>query len=219
MANDCAGVIRACAMRVAELDGSGVPNPGAQNLYVTDQLVELTATPNVVNGPEIRQDNACGEAVVSVKSDDLIDRYNIELTIATPDPELTHLLVGGLLETDADPAFVGATGYGAPQLNVNEKPNGVSIELWSQRITDGALDPEFPYLWTIWPRVKSMRLGPMRWFNGVQTRPFVGNAIENANWFDGPLNDWPISSDRAFHQIETKTIPDTVCGYQSIVAS
>ena len=40
--NECQPSVQACAMRVARLDGSGVPDPGPDNLYVTSGIITLT---------------------------------------------------------------------------------------------------------------------------------------------------------------------------------
>lgn len=212
--NDCLPSVQACAIRVARLDASGVPAPGASNLYTTHGIVELTATPEFTEGEEINAQNGQGVNCVSYKQDDQITRATIELTICRPDPELTELLTGGSVLTDGD-----AVGYKAPALN-SPLDHRVSIELWSKRIDDsGDLDAEFPYYWWVFPRVRSLRMGARRWFNGALENPFTGFAIENPNWHDGPLNDWPVDSDSWFQYIPTTELPADDCGYQTLVAS
>lgn len=214
MANECLPQVQACAIRVARLEANGVPDPGAMNLY-TAKVIELTMTPATQAGEAIRVIDGCGEPIVDYKEPDTVSRYGIELMISNPDVELTELLVGGLVETSGI-----HRGYGAPDLNTAPNENGVSIELWAKNIQDGIQDPEKPWNWWVWPRVRGLRWGPRRFFNGALENAFVGGeAIENQHWHNGPLNNWPISSDRAFHYISTTTIPAVNCGYQTLTAS
>jgi len=83
----------------------------------------------------------------------------------------------------------GLVGFAAPPLGIVTGA-GVSIELWALRIDNGALLPVFS-----------------------------GQAVENPNWFDGPGNDWPATSDRVHQWIETASYPTPVCGYTELVAS
>lgn len=214
MANTCRAHVQACAMRVTRLEPNGVPDPGADNLYVSDALTRLEVTTVLSEGDEFEVKNACGEVCVNFKDCDRLKRLDITLGLCKPDPELLELLAGGtVLESGA------AVGYAYPAIGQTSCPNGVSIELWAKRITDsGALDPDFPYEWYVLPRVY---LNPTtRTFeNGPITVELTGEAIENENWFDGPSNDWPVDSDRVLQSLPTTTMPTPTCGYQSLVAS
>lgn len=212
--NDCLPSIQACAMRVSRLDTDGVPLPGASNLYVTEGIIELTATPDVSAGDEVEVKNGKGDICISYREEDKIKRLNVDLMICAPDPELTELLAGGAVQTSG-----AAVGYKMEALNVGTDRTGVSIELWSRRVSsDGDSDAEFPYLWHVYPKVK-LKIGARRFFNGALENPFNGFAIENPNWFDGPANDWPVDSDRAYAFLPTASLPDADCGYQTLVAS
>lgn len=214
MANDCRAQIQACAIRVARLEPNGVPSPGASNLYVSDGLVSLGLTSETTDGTEIEVLNACGSPCVSFKDDDRLKRLGVSITLCTPDPELTELLIGGAVLTDAD-----AVGYAYPRLNQAANPDGVSIEVWAKRITSaGVLDPVHPYAWWVFPLVK-LRPDSVTFENGPFQPTITGFALENENWFDGPLNDWPVDSDRVAQFIPTDTLPTTACGYQTLVAS
>lgn len=216
MANDCLPSIQACAMRVARLDPNGVPTPGAHNLYVTDGLITLTAEPQYRDGDEFEVVTACGDLGVNFLDVPRLKRLNVTLNIVAPDPELTELMAGGSVLTDG-----AAVGYEAPPLLARIQPNGVSLELWTKRLADdGDLDPTFPYFHWVFPRVK-LRVGAKNFQNGPMDNPFSGFAIENPNWYDGPLADWPVSSDRVFAYlpVEATDLPTPVCGYQTTPAS
>ena len=212
--NSCLAQVQACAIRVARLEPNGVPDPGANNLYVSDALTILTVTPEIVEGDEVEVKNACGGVRVNYKDQDRIKRLNVELTLCVPDPELHELLAGGSVLSDGT-----ARGYAYPQLNDSSVRNGVSIELWARQITsDGASDGTYPYAWWVLPRVY-LTPGARTFENGAQLSPFTGFALENPNWFDGPANDWPEDSDRALQWIETDSVPTPSCGYQTLAVS
>jgi len=215
MANDCAREVFSCALRVARLEPNGVPDPGDDNLYVSDALTTLTVEPVIVEGEEIEVKNACGEVCVNVKDCDRLKRLDLTLGLCYPDPELLELLAGGSVLTSGD-----AVGYAFPELGSAGCPNGVSVELWAKRWegTSGSQHATFPYSWYVLP--KTFWQHSTRTFeNGPVTVELSGFAVENENWFDGPLNDWPVASDRVMQSIPTATIPEAACGYQPIAVS
>lgn len=213
MANDCLPQVQACAMRVALLDDSGVPLPGASSLYVSNALSTLGFAWEVEAGTQIREKNACDEVIVDWKAPDNITRGNVTVALLTPDPELSSLLSGVSVLT------VGArVGAAAPALGpVDDQP--VSIELWARRIRDGKLDPTWPYAWWVYPFVTNLRPDDHEHSNANLGASFVGEAYENDNWFNGPLNDWPTTSDRVWQWVPTNSIPTAQCGFQAISAT
>lgn len=211
MANQCLPHVQACATRVTRLTSDGSPDIGANNLYVSDALVSFSATPEIEEGDEFIVKNACGSVCVNFKDCDRIKRLNVEMTICTPDPELTELLSGGVVLTSG-----ARVGWGMPFLSDPDCPLGVSIELWSKQInSDGSVDPTYPYARWLFPKV-FLTPGVRTFENGPLSNPFTGFALENSQWLDGPLNDWPVGSDRAMQWLPDTTLPTTSCGYQSV---
>lgn len=215
MADVCLPQVQADRIRVALLDADGTTAPGASNLYVSDALTTLTATPVYTDADEIEEKNASGTVCVNFKGDDTFKRLDVTLTICTVDPYLHALLTGAQGDVLTDGT---AVGFAYPPIGPLTS-NGISIELWAKRINNGAVDPDYPYAWWAMPRVKNLRLGDRTFENGAQASPFSGQALENPNWFDGPTNDWPVASDRALQFIPTPTLPNAVCGYQTLVAT
>lgn len=216
MANDCLAQIQACAMRVARLEPNGVPDPGANNLYVSDSLIKFEYTPVYSTGDEFEVKNACGDVCVNFKDQDRLKRADATLEICTPDPELSELLSGGVVLTAG-----AAVGYGAPTVGATPNPNGVSIELWTKRIDDdGNLDDVYPYAWWVFPRMY-LRPAARTFENNPVNNLFEGYGLENPNWYNGPTNNWPLpnGSSRIFQWIPTTYIPTAMCGYQTISAS
>lgn len=201
-------------MRVARLDASGVPDPGADSLYVSDALIRLVMTPVFETGDEFTVKSACGDVCLNFKDQDRFKRVDLTVEICTPDPELSELLSGGTVLTDG-----AAVGYAAPEVGVAPTPNGASIEVWTKRVdVDGAIDATFPYAWWVLPRTY-LRPDARTFENGPLNNVFSGYGIENSNWFDGPANDWPVSSERVYQWIPTDSLPTAQCGYITLAAS
>lgn len=204
--------VAACAIRVAVLDPSGVPNPGANQLYTSSALTELQVTPVYEDGDEITQKNACGTVCVDYKGDDSFRRADVSITVCTHDPYLMAMLGSG------DVIDAGAVdGFAFPAIGVlNASP--VSIEVWAKRIDDGDLHAEYPYAWWVLPKVRSLRLGQKTFNNGASLPVFTGQALENPNWYDGPLNDWPATSDRVAQWVPVAALP-AITGLSTLAAS
>lgn len=214
---DCAASLQVCTMRVARLEPNGVPDPGADNIYVTDTLITLGADPVIAEGEEFELKNGCGGLAVTFKDCDRLKRITLSMTLATPDPELWQMLAGGTVLYDADD---NAVGWQAPEIGVDTCPDGVSIEVWTKAIVDGHQADENPYLWWAFPRTKwSIGGGAKNFGNEIMTHPITGFAEENPNWFDGPLNDWPHDSTRVYQYTRTPSMPEPSCGYQALSAS
>lgn len=222
MANACAASVHLCGVRVARLDDSGVPDPGATNLYTTDKMVDLSLSPETVAGDEIEVTNGCGDVVVDFADEDREKWWNLNATMATPDFELLELLTGGILHTLAAD---GNVGFGVRSLRTASGHADVSIELWTKRVIDGILATDGkPYWRWVMPRVNNVRLdGDLNFQQDNLPVSVMGEARENANWFDGPLNDFAtlsdVSADRAWQYVMDSDIPDTQCGYLNLAAS
>jgi hypothetical protein len=211
----CLPQVQAVRLRVAKLLASGIPEPGASNLYVTDALVTLTATPVYVDGDEIEQKNAAGAVCVNYVGDDSFKRIDLSIQMCTWDPYLGAWFSDG----DTLTAFDGGrVGYAGPSIGV-VGTTAVSIEVWTNRIDDGSLDTESPYCWHAYPRVKNLRISDWTHENGALLPTFTGRAFENPNWYDGPLNDWTAASDRCHQWVPTDTLPTAACGPAQLVAS
>lgn len=210
----CTPQVNACVIRVTRLEADGSPDAGASNAYVSDALVTMTVTPEIEEGEEFIQKNGCGIPCVNYKAPDTIKRLTVELTLCTPDPRLHEILSGGTVLTDGE-----AIGWAMPALAAEIAPNGVSIELWAERVgDDGQPDPDFPYAWWLFPRVK-LTPGARTFEFGPLSSPFTGTGYENPQYLDGSEGDWPVASDKAMQWIPTDTIPTASCAYVAAAGS
>lgn len=211
------GQVQAFRMRLCKLDTNGVPTPAAGKMYVSNSLVLATFTPSYIDGTEIRDVNGEGVVCVEYTGDDSFLGYDVNIQVCTPDPYIMDFLGGCSILTPAN----GILGWAAPSTGPIA-PTPVSVELWSKRVDEGALASDgFPYYWTVAPRLRKLRLGPLNYGNQSNQPTFLGVARENPNWYNGPLNDWALPSDRALQQIacaETR-VPAASNNLSAIAAS
>jgi hypothetical protein len=213
MNDPCLPVIQGCRIRIARLFADGVPEPGAENLYVSRSLFTLALTNVFTDGTEIEEKNACDEVEIYYKGPATYKRVDAVLTLMQPDPYLEEMLGQGEL-LDATEAI----GFKAPALGL-VGDNALSLEVWQKRIKNGKLDPQYPYLRWAFPFATNMRPGDFQIGNEALKPGFSMELYENENWFDGPLNDWPDESDRVYQAIPDTTLPDYDCGYLTLAAS
>lgn len=215
MAEDCLPQIHADVMRVARLAPDGAPLPGNDTLYISTALTELTFEPEIADGEEIEERNAAGEICVAYQSDPSLKWVNVTIELCTPDPYLEALFSQGeVIEPTGgndDPV-----GFAYPALGTITSAGGLSIELWSKRILNGDLDPDFPYAHWALPKIVQLR-PESRTFGGESQKPsFTGRALENLNWGGGPVEDFMGPTDRVAQWVPATSKPAAECGPQEI---
>lgn len=288
--------IYACALRLARLAVDGSTPAGATNGYITNNLITLSATPDVDEGTDHSSKNACGDDNFPVKDRPTIKRWNLAMTLEIADPELDELLTAAplILSTPASPrtlaangsttsgspiitsptaafsaldlgAAVTGTGVGAAAtiisvqsgtqatlsvnstatasgtiaftitpvaqsigstataLGVQASDNGVSLELWTKVFDGPGQAAVLPFMKWAFPRTY-WRPDTREFTNAKQGQAFVGYAIENTGWGNGPWNDWvdPAPSlrtlSRAYGRHRTATLPTPATGYTATPA-
>lgn len=212
MPPDGAATLYAVALRVARLGPTGLTPAGASNMYVTNQLVKVTFTPVYEDGDEFVKKDGQGNSCLDIRADDTFKRVDINsVELCNEDPELVEILSGGAIITDTGDTI----GYSAPDVGAAATPNGVSLEVWTKRFVDNQ-PAALPYAHYVFPKVKlkplqkSIELGPM-------ATDFEGQGFENANWGNGPNNDWPtgVESGKCWQWIAEATAPTGALGYQA----
>ena len=209
------GTVQVCIMRLAVLDGEGVPNPGTSQLFVTDGLAKIDFTPVNTKGVDLELLNGCGAPVVVYKDMDRFKRFDCTMTINYLDPELEIMLIGGESYTS------GGYTIGSSVPNTAAYAGyywGVSMELWSKHIVAGDIDPIYPWVRWVIPRTRWM-FDKMTFDNAAVTREFTGYTSQNPNFYNGPANDWPYPSDTQLMYAYAKTAPTAVVGAQTLVHS
>jgi hypothetical protein len=187
------GSVFALGMRVVRLGPTGAPLVGADNAYVTDNLVKLDFTMNYRDGAETERVNGQGRACLYYQAPSTVKNLTIEF------------LSGGdvLVDDDEDPV-----GYAAPEVGSSPSGNGVALELWSSAVHDEGIDDEFPYIRWLYPREQLRNDGTRTIGTDPLAPNFAGTGSQNANYGTGAFGDWPYTSSRVFQWYRTATLPD-----------
>lgn len=199
-----AGSVFALGMRVSILTATGAPQVGPLSAYVTDNLVKLDFTVEYRNGVEVERLNGAAKACLYYASNPTVKRITIDsLELCYPEPQLESLLGGGdvILDTNGR-----AVGYAAPAVGADPVPRGVGIELWSSAVSDSGIDSELPYLRWVFPR-EFLKPDKRSISSAAFAAAFTGQGNQNANWGNGPFNDWPYESGRVYSNARVPSIP------------
>ncbi len=201
-----AGSVFALGMRVVRLDRTGAPLVGADNAYVTDNLVKLDFTMNYREGQEVERTNGAGRACMYYKAPDTVRGLTIDaLELCYPDPELEEFLSAGDVLVDADG---DAVGYAAPSVGTDVAGYGVALELYSSAVLDEGVDDAFPYIKWLLPREKLRETGTRSIGPDPVALSYEGAGQQNANYGSGPWTDWEYESSRVFQWYRVADMPD-----------
>lgn len=209
------------AARVALLDQCTLePVPGALNGYTFGCIIEPNWTPEIEEGEESVVKDNCGNICLRDDRCDLTKRWNIELKIKEPDPELQALLEGNPLVTSA------GTSIGVRQLSYGACSPYVFLELF-EKTDDCDVDGDAIYYRHVFPAVRFKWTGNEREgvFRILQLEGKTRDVITD-NIGDGPFNDIPVGliagatpSERVdYVWFEDDFVPDIQCGAIAVPA-
>lgn len=102
---DAPGFVQGCALRIARLAVDGSTPAGPTNAYCTRNLVKLTWKPELEAGQDFTTKDACGGLPITYRQRDILKRYQADLEMVYPDPEVSELLVAAPLIT----SIIGTT--------------------------------------------------------------------------------------------------------------
>lgn len=213
-------VVNLCAIRVARLDGAGVPQPGADNLFVSDAFLSIGYQRVVETGKRITRANGCGVTCLDVKNPDRIVGHTLTAELCQLDAELIEILTGATLIEDGGHPI----GFADPEEDAAVS-NGVSIEAWSYAY-DGAsrkIDPvsgQAGVVRSVWPKVVWNLSGTATLQEDVLAQQLTGDGKANPGFYDGPGNDVvPFGSAFAQFLEGEGNMPVAANTYASLVAS
>ena len=208
-----------CAARFTRLEPNGVPDPGANNVIVTTDLVQVAYTFEVEAGVRSTQRNGCGGICFTRETPDKALGSNAVFDLCFTDAELMELATGATLLTQSgesigwalrspDAAAVGSVG----------------VETWSlawdndqqmiHPITGAAA-----YLRRVWPSMKFSLAGNPTQAEGLSIQQISGKGVANDNFYDGPANDLPLGYDGAYLEFLSAAPPAATDGYATLAAS
>lgn len=112
----------------------------------------------------------------------------------------------------------GVVGWAAAPTGLEYVPNGVGLEVWSRAIVAGRPAPVNPYWRWVFPYARMRADGERLLENGMMANTFTGYGLGNSGFGDGPQNDWPYTTDRAYQYARAASFPSGINGYQTVLA-
>lgn len=144
----CPTLLHICKLRVTRLNQltGAVATPTANNHYVTDKVVSLEVTPEILDGEKKELISGCDCVVVAYRGKDKILRYNLKLELAAFEPGLLELLTGSTLIADNStvPVPMGLHLPDQVQCTTPGQPM-VAIEAWGDLYIKDSPDVTWPY--------------------------------------------------------------------------
>lgn len=211
---NCLPRMQCCAARACALDADGTTKIGAASSLVFDSVVTIGMTPVYEDGTEIKEKDACGRTFVDVVSDPTLTRWDIDIDVWSQDPSYLKIVqAGGSILLPG--GGLAPQGFAYP--DIGPVVGQFSFEFWQKIIRDNDQDPDLPWEWFALPKLKNVKLGKIDvGGDKVSHRTLTAQAYGNANWFNGPGDDWPTTSDRPVQSIPTATLPTASCAPTAI---
>jgi hypothetical protein len=201
------GMLQAVLAKFTRIDNFGAPIVGPHNIFWSDAMISISFTAAYNKQDDVSIVNGAGRICTTYSPPQTLLRMDIgNINFCYPDPAAIEFLAGGIVFTDPDPL----------PADVDPKPAGVAMELWSSQIQQGAVVGYFHWLM---PKVylqftKDQNLDGTNAFDtGLD-----GIAQENPYYGDGPNSDaaqFPITS-RVCQWIQEDTLPDYTYGYAPV---
>jgi hypothetical protein len=156
-----------------------------------------TNTPNIVF--TVSAAGAVGDVTLAVTQD-----IAITTTIATgamhqvivDDGSVTPSGVVNVVDTTGGPGL--GVGQQAHSLGVVPNPYGVGIEMWMERIIEGAQAGTLPYVHFVMPRCANFVVGARDFTNAELAATYTGNSFANPNFGTGPNGDCTFDTSEIF---------------------
>lgn len=183
----CPESILACGLRVTLLDAEGDVAPGPNNYWVSDDLLEITTTPDVDTGSDIVMRGGCDCPKATYRGPDLFKRFTFEISLSSLAPGLLSMMLGGEMILDGTEPI----GMGWPEFSCDAPQPKVALEVWSYAWDGSGQYEAFPYWHWVWPmtrwQIGPATLGPTDFFRPALT----GYSVANPRWGHGPYDDDP----------------------------
>jgi hypothetical protein len=172
--------VRGFGCRLIELGPCGEIVPTTKFRYEFTDFIQLTATPNIYNGEELKSYDAAGRPTLIDTPQPFVEYENIVLETDISDPKVQSSLGGG--NQILEPVTLNIVGYNNPGAST-PPGNPVSIEIWQKPGGTSCGDGTKPYYVHIWPFVKSwVNTQALTIGNSKQPKQWTGKAYESTNW-------------------------------------
>ena len=219
MSSICPSSILACGMRVTALEDVGSVQPGSNNYYVTDDLIQLTFTPENAQGSDRELRSGCDCVIASAKFPDLLKRMTLEIQKGELTPALEAMMLGSAVVLDPDaPADIIGEMWPDNSACGDTPPPRVALEVWSQAYEGNGQSQTLPFIHWIFPMTR-WSLGQSVLSTDFKTTVLTGYSEPNGLWGHGPYGDDILVGAQGGYWFETAGPPSSVCGYQTVVPS
>lgn len=213
---DGAGSLFVLGMRASILDRLGAPLIGERNCYVSDAMIKLELGLEYQEAKEVVQTNGAGFTCVNYQAPPSLKRGQIKtLQLCSPDPILLEMMLGGGVAYNEDGQ---AIGYSAPEVGVENRPNGVSLEFWTRAVVGSAYSRDLPFMHWVIPQAY---VAPTKTWELTATAALTpdidGYSIQNPNWDRGPLSDYGGPTDRVWQYLREAELPDLSPGWRTVI--
>lgn len=161
----CVSAYKSCVMRLVRLDECGAPVIGPCSVIVSKGFVSIGSSPDIEEGEEFLQKNACGEPCINEKDCSFLKRINLTISFCNIDPDAVEITTANRALTDATGETIGFATSSEIQCD-----EGWSLEIW-QKIAGQECDTAGLPLWGYWawPFVTQGTLGDKTFENGPFT--------------------------------------------------
>lgn len=216
MAAPCGVSLHVCNIRITVLDEVGNVADLDDNFYVTGKATSVQVTPTIETGADITLTGGCDCVVASYRGTDKLKRFEFEMNIATLEPAMVAMMVGGTILVD------GADDVGVAwpsALECGDVEPAVAFEFWTDHWNGDAQDPDYPYIHHIYPQTR-WQIGQQQYQNDFAQPTLTGFSRQNLVWGNGPYNDGPGAPVPNGGWFYSDVVPPTpVCAAQTVEPS
>jgi len=217
MAAPCGVSLHVCTIRITVLDpDTGAVADAEDNSYVTGKSLSVQVTPTIEAGADITLTGGCDCVVASYRGTDKLKRFEFEMNIASLEPAMIAMMVGGTIINDG----TYDTGVAWPSaLECGEAEPAVAFEFWTDHWNGDAQDPDYPYIHHVYPQTR-WQIGQQQYQNDFAQPVLTGFSRQNLAWGDGPYGDGPGADIRNGGWFYTDvTPPEAACAAATVEPS
>lgn len=213
MSVECGNALQICAMRVTLLDSLGNVADQADNMYVSDKVIEIGQQADLKPPTESELDGGCDCTFGTYRGNAKLRRWLFALSRGAIEPGLIAMMTGHTTISDAsDP--IGVSWADSSACATGEV--AVAFEFWMKHWVDDAQDATWPWWHHVYPST-TWQVGDNTF--GLQLGPNVLNGFSRTNlaWGQGPYGDGPgVDIRRGAFFLDDVDPPSGFCGFQSV---
>ncbi|MFL5309678.1 MAG: hypothetical protein ACJ79H_04400 [Myxococcales bacterium] len=209
----CFEQIHLCLVRVTRLDEIGNPLAEDNNVYVTNESIQLGVTPQVQAGDDKRLISGCDCVLARYRGNDKLMGFDLEFDLGDIEPALMELMLGASAIVDGP----DVRGFWWPtQVSCEDAPQpNVCLEGWATAWDDDH-QAEAPnrYAHWIWPSTR-WQIGTHSLANDFLQPKLMGFTRGNPFWGMGIYGDQPEEAQPNGGMWWTDELPTADCGWQT----